>query len=144
MQSVARDAPHSEIAPVEALTPLEKKKSRNGGVEKDKVILWRRYTEWLYQHKELGLFLDVSRIGFTDEFFDWMEPRIQKALLDMRELEKGAIANPDEGRMVGHYWLRTPEIAPTSFLRNQIEVTLERICDFAGKIINGEVCCLLF
>ena len=28
------------------------------------------------------------------------------------DLEKGAIANPDENRMVGHYWLRAPERAP--------------------------------
>ena len=27
-------------------------------------------------------------------------------------LEKGAIANADEKRMVGHYWLRAPELAP--------------------------------
>ena len=31
----------------------------------------------------------------------------------MDALEKGAIANPDENRMVGHYWLRDPELAPT-------------------------------
>jgi len=30
----------------------------------------------------------------------------------MEALEGGAIANPDEGRMVGHYWLRAPERAP--------------------------------
>lgn len=57
----------------------------------------------------------------------------------MKELEKGAIANPDEGRMVGHYWLRNPKMAPNSFLRLQIENTLEAICDFADKIISGQV-----
>ena len=32
----------------------------------------------------------------------------------MDALEKGAIANPDEDRMVGHYWLRAaPHMAPT-------------------------------
>ena len=29
----------------------------------------------------------------------------------MAALEKGAIANPDENRMVGHYWLRAPDLA---------------------------------
>ena len=43
-----------------------------------------------------------------EAFFAAMEPRIQKAFADMDALEKGAIANPDEKRMVGHYWLRNP------------------------------------
>ncbi len=30
----------------------------------------------------------------------------------MLEIEAGAIANPDEGRQVGHYWLRAPDLAP--------------------------------
>ncbi|MCB9764995.1 MAG: glucose-6-phosphate isomerase [Alphaproteobacteria bacterium] len=30
----------------------------------------------------------------------------------MDALEAGAIANPDEGRQVGHYWLRDPDRAP--------------------------------
>ena len=37
----------------------------------------------------------------------------------MDALEKGAIANPDEKRMVGHYWLRAPELAPTPELRQR-------------------------
>ena len=39
-----------------------------------------------------------------------MEPRMQKAFADMAALEAGAIANPDEKRMVGHYWLRNPAL----------------------------------
>ena len=35
---------------------------------------------------------------------------MQKAYAAMDALEKGAIANPDEKRMVGHYWLRAPEL----------------------------------
>ncbi len=31
----------------------------------------------------------------------------------MDKIEAGAIANPDENRMVGHYWLRDPDRAPT-------------------------------
>lgn len=108
-------------------------------LEKDARALWKRYVDWLYQHKELGLYLDVSRVGFTDEFFQEMEPRLHKALKDMEELEKGAIANPDEGRMVGHYWLRNPKLAPKAILTQQIESTLVRICDFAEQVISGKV-----
>lgn len=108
-------------------------------IEKDPINLWHRYVDWLYQHKELGLYLDVSRIGFTDEFFERMEPRLQKAFRAMQDLEKGAIANPDEGRMVGHYWLRNPNLAPNSFLRLQIEKTLDAICKFADEIISAKI-----
>ena len=41
----------------------------------------------------------------------WPKPAL--ALADLAALEAGAIANPDEGRMVGHYWLRNPALAPT-------------------------------
>ncbi|XP_076901414.1 glucose-6-phosphate isomerase 1, chloroplastic-like [Bidens hawaiensis] len=108
-------------------------------LETDPKALWERYTEWLYQHKDLGLYLDVSRIGFTDEFFKAMEPRFSNAFKAMEELEKGAISNPDEGRMVGHYWLRNPKLSPNSFLRLQIENTLEAICAFAEDVIGGKI-----
>ncbi|XP_073000547.1 glucose-6-phosphate isomerase 1, chloroplastic-like [Typha latifolia] len=116
--------------------PVEKKR---GGIEKDPIKLWHRYVDWLYQHKELGLFLDVSRIGFSEEFLEEMEPRFQKAFRAMEELEKGAIANPDEGRMVGHYWLRSAKLAPKSLLRLQIERTLDAICKFAEDVISARI-----
>lgn len=115
--------------------PSPKKK----GLEKDPGALWRRYVDWLYQHKELGLFLDVSRIGFSEEFVEEMEPRFQAAFRAMQELEKGAIANPDEGRMVGHYWLRSSKLAPNPFLKLQIENTLEAVCKFAEDVVSGKV-----
>lgn len=110
-------------------------------LEKDPRELWKRYVDWLYQHKELGLYLDVSRVGFSDDFFREMDPRIQKAFKDMEELERGAIANPDEGRMVGHYWLRNPKLAPRAILAQQIETTLEKISQFADQVISGKVSC---
>ncbi|KAJ6814707.1 glucose-6-phosphate isomerase 1, chloroplastic [Iris pallida] len=108
-------------------------------VEKDPISLWHRYVDWLYQHKDLGLYLDVSRVGFTEEFLERMEPRLQSALAAMEDLEKGAIANPDEGRMVGHYWLRNPKLAPSSFLTVQIEQTLDAVCKFADEIVGAKI-----
>ncbi|KAB2076367.1 hypothetical protein ES319_A06G036400v1 [Gossypium barbadense] len=115
------------------------KKAKQGGLEKDPKALWRRYVDWLYQHKELGLYLDVSRIGFSDEFVSEMEPRFQAAFKAMQELERGAVANPDEGRMVGHYWLRNAKLAPNPFLQVQIDKTLAAICDFADSVISGKI-----
>ncbi|GAB4844920.1 glucose-6-phosphate isomerase [Ancistrocladus abbreviatus] len=147
VQSVARDIP----ADLSSLSSSPSSSSKLGNeyplimekkglaLEKDPKSLWRRYVDWLYQHKELGLYLDVSRIGFTDVFVQEMEPRFKAAFKAMEELEKAAIANPDEGRMVGHYWLRNSELAPNSFLKSQIENTLEGVLKFADDIINGKI-----
>lgn len=135
-RSVAREVP-TNISAVQSTTHR---------LEKDPRALWRRYVDWLYQHKEIGLYLDVSRVGFTDEFIEEMEPRLQDALIAMEKLEKGAIANPDEGRMVGHYWLRDSNRAPNSFLKSQIDKTLDAICGFADDVVSGKVsqCILSF
>ena len=83
--------------------------------------------------------MDVSRIGFTDEFVEKMEPKFQRAFKAMEDLEAGAIANLDEGRMVGHYWLRNSKRTPNYFLQQQIDNTLEAICNFADDDISGNV-----
>ena len=57
----------------------------------------------------------------------------------MRQLEAGAIANVDERRMVGHYWLRNPGLAPSASLRNDIEETNARIKKFATEIHAGDI-----
>nr|GMD99559.1 glucose-6-phosphate isomerase 1, chloroplastic [Ipomoea batatas] len=41
--------------------------------------------------------------------------------------------------MVGHYWLRSPHLAPNSFLRLQIENTLEAVCKFADDVVGGKI-----
>lgn len=46
-----------------------------------------------------------------------------RAFAAMAELEAGAVANPDEGRRVGHYWLRAPELAPEPELAQSIGET---------------------
>eukprot|EP00252_Welwitschia_mirabilis_P015621 TRINITY_DN344_c0_g1_i1.p1 TRINITY_DN344_c0_g1~~TRINITY_DN344_c0_g1_i1.p1 ORF type:complete len:617 (-),score=114.07 TRINITY_DN344_c0_g1_i1:375-2225(-) len=126
---------------VRAAAPVDTKKlkMKKTGLEMDPAKLWQRYTEWLYQHKELGIYLDVSRIGFGDEFIKEMEPHFRHAFKAMEDLERGAIANPDEGRMVGHYWLRNSARAPNAFLRQQIDSTLDRIVAFANDVISGMI-----
>ncbi|HBL15120.1 MAG TPA: glucose-6-phosphate isomerase [Cyanobacteria bacterium UBA11162] len=103
----------------------------------DASSLWQRYQDWLYYHEGLGFYLDVSRMRFDDAFVESMQPKFQKAFADMAALEAGAIANPDENRMVGHYWLRDPDLAPTSELRQEITTTLEQIETFTAKVHNG-------
>jgi glucose-6-phosphate isomerase len=57
----------------------------------------------------------------------------------MRELEAGAIANPTEKRMVGHYWLRNPALAPTAETRQEIERTVNRIKELAADVHAGKI-----
>ncbi|MDD5631353.1 MAG: glucose-6-phosphate isomerase [Methylococcales bacterium] len=98
--------------------------------------LWQRYQDWLYFHDGLGFYLDISRMFFTDELLAELEPKFIKASKDMAELEAGAIANPDENRMVGHYWLRNPDLAPAQF-KKEIETTLIQIDDFVRRVHHG-------
>jgi glucose-6-phosphate isomerase len=100
---------------------------------------WSRFKKYYYQNSELGLALDISRIPFPDTFLSTMEKPIQKAFADIAALEKGAIANPDENRMVGHYWLRAPKLAPTAELTNEITNTVNAIKDFAAKVHSGAI-----
>jgi glucose-6-phosphate isomerase len=96
--------------------------------------LWQRYQKYLYDNADLGLRLDISRMNFTETFLKTMQPRVKKAFEVMDALEAGAIANPDEGRMVGHYWLRAPQLAPKPELRREIEETLAGMKKFAAGI----------
>ncbi len=105
----------------------------------DSAALWQRYQDWLYYHEGLGLYLDVSRMRFDDAFITAMTPKFDQAFRDMAALEAGAIANPDENRMVGHYWLRDPDLAPSPELKQEITSALEQIKGFASKIIGGEI-----
>ena len=61
-----------------------------------------------------------------------------RAFSEMIALESGAIANPDEARQVGHYWLRAPETAPTMGQAAQIGDTAEAVRSFADAVRSGQ------
>lgn len=100
--------------------------------------LWQRYEDWLYYHDGLGLYLDISRISFDDALVEKLKPKFTQAFQDMAALEGGAIANPDENRRVGHYWLRNPDLAPPE-LQQEIVETLAAIADFTQKVHEGMI-----
>ena len=102
-------------------------------------MTWTNFTNNTYINPGLEFSLDYSLMGADAAFFERMEPRLQSALQAMRELEAGAIANPDENRMVGHYWLRSPAKAPQPELTDAIEANIDAIEAFAGKVHRGEV-----
>src|SRR2546421_4175008 len=101
--------------------------------------LWERFQQYFLRYDDLGFSIDISRMKFPDGFFDQMRPKIEKAFSAMRDLEAGGIGNPDEKRMVGHYWLRKPSLAPSAELRAEIENTNGRIKQFAADVHAGKI-----
>ena len=100
---------------------------------------WERFQKHLCALPELGLTLDISRMRFADGFLQHMEPSMQEAFRTMDRLEKGAIANPDENRMVGHYWLRAPELAPSPGIAMEISRTFASIRRFSSAVHAGRI-----
>jgi glucose-6-phosphate isomerase len=101
--------------------------------------LWDRFQNYFLRYDELGVSLDISRMKFDDQFFTQHAAAADHAAVKMRELEAGAIANPDEHRMVGHYWLRDESLAPTPELREEIAKTKADILAFAADIHSGKL-----
>ena len=102
-------------------------------------VLWDRYKKHLCRIDSVGLTLDISRMTFDDGYFAKMEPAIQKAFTAMDALEKGAIANPDENRMVGHYWLRAADLAPKPEITKEIKDTLKAMKTFAADVHSAKI-----
>ena len=101
--------------------------------------LWTRFRSHYCSVPSLGLSLDISRIAFEESFFEQMEPKLKAAYAAMDALEAGQIANPSEQRMVGHYWLRAPELAPKPELSQEITMTNDAARQFAADVHAGTV-----
>jgi len=100
---------------------------------------WERFHHYLCDCPQVGLTLDISRMRFADGLFAKHAGALARAFTAMRELEAGALANPDEGRMVGHYWLRAPELAPNDDIRREIRAVQEQIRAFAADVHGGRI-----
>ncbi len=100
---------------------------------------WQRYCQYLVTDRGLGFALDVSRVRFEESDLAPLLPQMAKALAAMVALEGGAIANADEKRMVGHYWLRDSALAPSSEITDEIDETRAAIVQFAEDVHEGRV-----
>ncbi len=100
---------------------------------------WNRLNQYHLRLPDLDFSIDISRVPFDDDFLSLREPEIQEAFKAMEELEAGAIANPDENRQVGHYWLRNPGLAPDPATGDAIRETVARIKAFARDIHSGKI-----
>jgi glucose-6-phosphate isomerase len=103
---------------------------------------WPRVQALSLHVPALGLLVDLSKTGLSDDALR-KNPLVTgvfpAAFAAMDALERGAIANPDEKRRVGHYWLRAPERAPDAETAEAIRGTLARIEDFAAAVHAGRV-----
>ncbi len=100
---------------------------------------WERFKRSLIVAERVGVSLDVSRMAFDEAFLVAKDADIRRALTRMAELEAGAIANPDEQRMVGHYWLRDAKRAPTAEIRREIDACRAAVKAFARSVHAGRV-----
>lgn len=100
---------------------------------------WDRFKHYNFPFSTIGIALDLSRLPLPDGYLEQMATPVLKAQSDMSALEKGVIANPDEKRMVGHYWLRAAHLAPTKELTTAIADALKQIHDFTAKVHAGKI-----
>jgi glucose-6-phosphate isomerase len=105
----------------------------------DPASLWSRFSELLWYNDDLGFWLDVSRMALSQPELDQLQPAFDQAFQAMAALEAGAIANADEQRQVGHYWLRAPELAPDGATADHIRREVERIASFGQAVLAGEI-----
>ncbi len=78
----------------------------------------------ILREERTGLVLDFSAAPPIEAM---LAGPMSTALAAMERLEAGAIANADEDRMVGHYWLRAPGRAPRPEISQAIEEVHRRL-----------------
>ncbi len=100
---------------------------------------WQSYNQSLVRYPQHGFSLDLSLMDIAPDYISALAPKIAKAFSDIAAIEAGAIANPDEGRMVGHYWLRNAALAPTQELQRAVTEPIVALKEFAEKVHTGAV-----
>ena len=99
---------------------------------------WNQFNQSFVRYPDLGFSIDFSRVDLPSGYFDQMTGKITTAEAAMRAVEAGEIANPDENRMVGHYWLRNSSLAPAD-LKPEIDSTLAATLQFAADVHAGNI-----
>lgn len=99
---------------------------------------WPRYCTHVIRYEDLGITLDYSLMDFDAKYLPSMAAKIKTAVAGMKRVEAGKLENPDEKRMVGHYWLRNAALAPAK-LRAAIKKDIADAKDFAKRVHSGKV-----
>ncbi len=93
----------------------------------------------LWHEASLSFTLDVRGMGLEGAGRGALTEALSAATSAMAALESGAIANRDEQRMVGHYWLRNPALAPDEKIRSAIAEAQVRVESLAADVRRGEI-----
>jgi glucose-6-phosphate isomerase len=100
---------------------------------------WKRLQFRSFIDTSHGYFaLDYSRIGFDDSLFSHLSDKCAAAMRNIKEIESGSLANPDEKRMVGHYWLRSPDRAPSLEIAEAITSSVDDIKHFVRGLAEED------
>ena len=89
-----------------------------------------------------ALSVNVSGMRVAQTALESDSSKLESALAEMSALEAGEIANKDEERMVGHYWLRDSTKAPYPEIKDLIDQTLQDIelwCEQSSKEFTDAV-----
>lgn len=86
-----------------------------------------------------GMLIDLDSMRLPVAWLEEREPEVTRAFAEMTAIERGDEVNDDEKRRVGHYWLRSPERAPSPSLRQEIERTVAEVRRFAGDVHAGRI-----
>jgi glucose-6-phosphate isomerase len=98
---------------------------------------FEQYLAWRVALAEPSVELDLADAGLNPDDLEAAAPQLRDAIAAMERLEGGAIANADEKRMVGHYWLRDPERAPDPAIALEIRASWDQIARFAADFHAG-------
>ena len=105
----------------------------------DKEENWNRFCDLLWYSEDLGIWLDISKMNITNEDFLKYNDQFLKAFEAQIQIEQGSIANIDENRQVGHYWLRNPSLAPDEKIQEQIKSEITNVEEFSRKILDASI-----
>lgn len=89
---------------------------------------------WIRQADDLTL--DFSRMELPEDLAEQLQGPIQRAVRHLRDVEAGLEVNTDEGRKVGHYWLRDPELGEPD-VAAEIRKSWKSIESFARQFEAG-------
>ena len=88
---------------------------------------------------ENEIYFDFSKAYIAEVPIDKHMEMMDRALKDLEELEAGKTVNKEEDRMVGHYWLRDPEAAPSSEIESEIMDSIRELQSFSSGILEGKI-----
>ena len=99
---------------------------------------WDTYQKSIIRYSEIGFTIDTSRMDAPAEWSSEMQEKIARAFEDRAAIEAGEIMNPEEGRAVGHYWLRNADLAPAEE-GQWIKEVFNGVQTFAKQVLVGDI-----